>query len=85
MFSQILKLIPRIEFRLFVKRTDAQVFFVTRMKDNAQFEVFEQREPPQNRGILKDQTIRAHRCGSTGEVFASGAPDRIYQTPEEAP
>ena len=46
------------DYRLFAKWTDAEVFFVTRMKDNALFEVIEEREPPQNRNILKDQTIR---------------------------
>ena len=46
------------DYRLFAKWTDAGVFFVTRMKDNALFEVVEEREPPQNRNILKDQIIR---------------------------
>ena len=46
------------DYRLFAEWTDSGVFFVTRMKDNAQFEVVEEREPPQNRNILKDQTIR---------------------------
>jgi len=52
------------DYRLFAKWTDAQVFFVTRMKDNAQFEVLEQREAPQNRGILKDQTIQLTGVGA---------------------
>jgi len=52
------------DYRLFAQWTDAQVFFVTRMKDNAQFEVLEEREPPQNRGILKDQTIRLSGVGA---------------------
>jgi hypothetical protein len=52
------------DYRLFAKWTDAQVFFVTRMKDNAQFEVVEEREPPQNRNILKDQTIRLTGVGA---------------------
>jgi hypothetical protein len=52
------------DYRLFAQWTDAQVFFVTRMKDNAQFEVIEEREPPQNRGILKDQTIRLTGVGA---------------------
>lgn len=34
------------EYRLFAKWTEAQVFFAARMKDNAQFEVVEDREPP---------------------------------------
>jgi hypothetical protein len=52
------------DYRLFAKWTDAQVFFVTRMKDNAQFEVLEKRDPPRNRGILKDQTIRLTGVGA---------------------
>ena len=52
------------DYRLFAKWTDAQVFFVTRMKDNAQFEVVEEREPPQNRRILRDQIIRLTGVGA---------------------
>ena len=52
------------DYRLFAKWTDAQVFFVTRMKDNALFEAVEERDPPQNRGILKDQTIRLTGVGA---------------------
>lgn len=46
------------DYRLFATWTDAEVFFVTRLKDNAQFDVVEEREPPKHRRILKDQTIR---------------------------
>ncbi len=52
------------DYRLFAQWTDAGVFFVTRMKDNALFEVVEEREPPQNRGILKDQVIRLTGTGA---------------------
>lgn len=52
------------DYRLFAEWTDSGVFFVTRMKDNAQFEVVEEREPPQNRNILKDQTIRLTGTGA---------------------
>lgn len=52
------------DYRLFAKWTEAGVFFVTRMKDNAQFEVIEDREPPQNRGILRDQTISLSGAGA---------------------
>ena len=62
------------DYRLFAQWTDAGVYFVTRMKNNALFEVVEERKwpkashPPQNRGILKDQIIRLtgpgakHKC-----------------------
>ena len=52
------------DYRLFAEWTDSSVFFVTRMKDNAQFEVVEEREPPQNRNILKDQTVRLTGTGA---------------------
>lgn len=52
------------DYRLFADWTDSGVFFVTRMKDNAQFDVVEEREPPQNRNILKDQTIRLTGMGA---------------------
>ncbi len=46
------------DYRLFAYWTESGVFFVTRMKDNAQFEVVEEHPAPQNRNILRDQTIR---------------------------
>jgi Domain of unknown function (DUF4372)/Transposase DDE domain len=52
------------DYRLFASWTEQEVFFVTRMKDNAQFEVVHEHEPPQNRGILADQTIRLTGVGA---------------------
>ena len=52
------------DYRLFARWTEQEVFFVTRMKDNAQFEVVQEHEPPQNRGILADQTIRLTGVGA---------------------
>ena len=46
------------DYRLFAKWTNAGVCFVTRMKDSALFEVVEEHAVPQDRNILKDQTIR---------------------------
>ena len=42
------------DYRLFARWSDEGVFFVTRMKDNAQFEVHEEREPLSPGGILCD-------------------------------
>ena len=53
------------DYRLFARWTEEGVFFVTRMKDNAVFEVLEQREVPQNRGILSDQLIRLSGAGAS--------------------
>jgi hypothetical protein len=46
------------DYRLFAHWNKTGVYFVTRMKDNALFEVAEERMPPQQRGILKDQIIQ---------------------------
>lgn len=52
------------DYRLFAKWTEAEVFFVTRMKDNALFEVVEEREPPKNRNIITDYIIRLTGTGA---------------------
>ncbi len=52
------------DYRLFAKWTEASVYFVTRMKDNTLFEVVEEHAVPQNRNILKDQTIRLTGTGA---------------------
>jgi len=52
------------DYRLFAKWTDAGVYFVTRMKDNTLFEVVEEHTVPQNRNIIKDQTIRLTGAGA---------------------
>lgn len=52
------------DYRLFADWTESGVYFVTRMKDNALFEVVEEREPPQNRNIVKDQIIRLTGAGA---------------------
>jgi hypothetical protein len=46
------------DYLLFGHWTDQGIFFVTRMKDNAVFEVVEEKPIPLNRHILKDQIIR---------------------------
>jgi hypothetical protein len=46
------------DYALFGRWTMAQVYFVTRLKDNAAYEVVKACEVPANRGILADQIIR---------------------------
>jgi hypothetical protein len=46
-----------IDYEWFVKLTLQGVFFVTRLKDNAVYEVMEERTVPKNRNVLKDQII----------------------------
>ncbi|MGH7773421.1 MAG: IS4 family transposase [Candidatus Binatia bacterium] len=45
------------DYRLFAKWTEEEVYFVTRMKENALYKVVEDRPVPQNRHVLKDQVI----------------------------
>jgi len=52
------------DYRLFAKWSEGGIYFVTRMKDNALYEVVEEHTPPQNRNILKDQTIRLSGAGA---------------------
>src|ERR1035441_7460286 len=47
-----------IDYALFGRWSMAGVFFVTRLKENAAFEVVEECELPQNRNIRADQLIR---------------------------
>jgi hypothetical protein len=46
-----------IDYDWFVKLTLQGVFFVTRLKDNALYEVVEERKVPKNRNVLRDQII----------------------------
>jgi hypothetical protein len=45
------------DYRLFAKWTEEQVYFVTRMKDNALYTIVEERDVPHNRSVLKDQIV----------------------------
>ena len=46
------------DYTLFGQWCEEDVFFVTRMKRDACYEVVERREPPKNRNIVADETIR---------------------------
>lgn len=52
------------DYRLFANWTDAGVFFVTRMKSNALYEVVEKHKLPPNMNILSDETIRLTGTGA---------------------
>lgn len=45
------------DYRLFGRWTSQKVYFVTKLKENAQYEVVGEGKPPQNRNILQDQLI----------------------------
>ena len=61
-----------IDYALFGRWSMAGVFFVTRLKDNAAFEVVEECEIPQNRNIRADQFIRL-----TGAQAQTDYPDLL--------
>jgi hypothetical protein len=46
------------DYALFAPLSEQGIYFVTRMKDNAIFEVIEEHPLSQNRNTLKDQTLR---------------------------
>jgi len=50
------------DYRLFGQWCTQGVFFVTRMKKDALYEVVQEREPPQNRTIVRDQPHRLFQC-----------------------
>jgi Domain of unknown function (DUF4372)/Transposase DDE domain len=47
-----------IDYKLFAKWSKAGIFFVTRLRDDLNWIVLDNRPVPQNRHILQDQTIR---------------------------
>jgi IS4 transposase len=61
-----------LDFAWFAELTAAGVFFVTRLKRNADYTVLERRVPPQDRGIVCDQFIRFR-----GPLTRQKYPDRL--------
>ncbi len=45
------------DYDLFAKWTEDQIYFVTRLKNNADYVVFEDKVPPKNSNIISDQII----------------------------
>jgi hypothetical protein len=52
------------DFKLFATWCATGVFFVTRMKTNADYVVVERYDPPKNRNVLKDERIRLNGFSS---------------------
>jgi hypothetical protein len=52
------------DYKLFGHWTSQDVYFVTRMKDNAQYKVIKKNKVPQNRHILKDEIIELSGVGA---------------------
>jgi len=46
------------DYKLFAAWTDNDIYFVTRLKDNADYTVIDERSVPENRNIISDHMIR---------------------------
>jgi len=55
------------DYRLFAYFTDRKIFFVTRQKDNAVYEVVKDNPVPMNRNIVSDELIRFTGIGAQGK------------------
>ena len=53
------------DYALFGQWCSEDVYFVTRMKSDARYEVVRERQVPQNRGIVSDQIIRLIGAGAS--------------------
>jgi hypothetical protein len=58
-----------IDYQWFVELTRQQVWFVTRMKDNAVYQVVEKREVPEKGPVLKDEVIFFARLAEPSEEY----------------
>jgi len=68
-------------FTWFAALSAAGVYFVTRLKADADYRVVERRVPPQDRGILLDQLIR-FRGPLTRQKYPGVLRRVVYRTPE---
>ena len=55
------------DYAWFAELTRQGVYFVTRMKDNADYLVMEERELPHRRGLLRDQVICFYQQARDGQ------------------
>jgi IS4 transposase len=55
------------DYMWFRRLTRQQVYFVTRMKDNADYGVVEERELPRRKGVLRGQVIFFYQLGREGK------------------
>lgn len=55
-----------IDYDWFADLTQQQVHFVTRMKENTDYEVVEERALPQRKGLLRDQVIFLYKQAKAG-------------------
>lgn len=55
------------DYEWFRRRAGQQVYFVTRLKDKADYGVVEERELPRRKGVLRDQVIFLYKLGREGK------------------
>ena len=54
------------DYLWFARLSEEGVFFVTRLKDNADYAVVQEREIPQRKGVLRDQVIFFYKLAQAG-------------------
>lgn len=54
------------DYEWFARLSEEKVYFVTRLKDNADYAVVEEREIPQRKGVRRDQVIFFYKLARTG-------------------
>ena len=55
------------DYQWFTNLTQQAVYFVTRLKENADYGVLEKREIPQRRGVLRDEVIFFYKLAQAGQ------------------
>src|SRR5882762_1453927 len=55
------------DYQWFTNLTQQAVYFVTRLKENADYGVLEKREVPQRRGVLRDEVIFLYKLAQAGQ------------------
>jgi hypothetical protein len=75
------------DYEWFRELTQEEVYFVTRMKEKAVYEVQEELQVPQNSNVVRDQIICFPRLRREGEepVLFRRAPERCGRGPKQRP
>ena len=55
------------DYEWFMSLTEQGVYFVTRLKENADYDVVEKREVPQRRGVLRDEVVFFYKLAQASE------------------
>jgi Transposase DDE domain/Domain of unknown function (DUF4372) len=55
------------DYEWFTNLTQQAVYFVTRLKENADYGVLEKREVPQRRGVLRDEVVFFYKLAQAGK------------------